>query len=274
VEYDPAAPGLERRSDIGPPWPDIWIAAGRATLPLSTRMRRWSRGRTFVVQTQDPRTALGAFDLVIPPVHDGLAGPNVFPIVGAPNRMSPERLASELARFQARIADLPRPHIALIVGGRSKAFDLPPQRAAEMAQEVARAVGATGGSILVSFTRRTPSEARRILREGLGALPGWIWDGEGENPYAAFLAAADAILVTEDSANLATDAAATGKPVQVLAMAGTSAKFARFHADLEQRGIANRFAGVLRVGPESGAYAPLDETNRAAREVLRRFSAR
>jgi len=259
---------LQPASGIAEPWPDLWIAAGRATLPLSTRVRRWSQGKTFVVQTQDPRTDLKPFDLVIPPVHDGLEGPNVFSIVGAPNRMTPERLASELARFRSRIETLPRPQFALIVGGTSKAFDLPPGRAAQMADEIAQAVGASGGSLLVSFTRRTPKPARRILSERLGGLPGWIWDGTGENPYAAFLGAADAVLVTEDSTNLATDAAATGKPVHILAMAGSSPKFSRFHADLEARGIVRRFGGML----ENWAYTPLNETDRAAREILQRLS--
>jgi uncharacterized protein len=262
--------GLEAASGIAPPWPDIWIAAGRATLPLSTRIGRWSGGRTFVVQTQDPRTSLDAFDLVIPPAHDGLQGLNVFPITGAPNRLTPERLATELVRFRTRIDGLPRPRAALIVGGASRAFDLPPARAAEMAAEINDAVAKAGGSVLVSFTRRTPEAARRILTEKLAALPGWIWDGTGENPYFAFLAAADAILVTEDSTNLATDAAATGKPVHVLSMSGGSRKFADFHAELNQRGVARPFAGRL----ETWSYAPLDETNRAARELLRRFEAR
>jgi mitochondrial fission protein ELM1 len=139
-----------------------------------------------------------------------------------------------------------------------------------MAREVAQAVAKTGGSLLVSFTRRTPQAARGILTDALGALPGWIWDETGENPYLAFLAAADAILVTEDSTNLATDGAATGKPVYVLAMDGAGRKFARFHADLEQRGIARRFAGEL----ESWVYEPLDETGRAARALLQRFFTR
>ena len=261
---------LDPASGLAPPWPDIWIAAGRATLPLSTRIRRWSGGRTFVVQTQDPRTSLDAFDLVIPPAHDRLEGRNVFSIAGSPNRLTAERLASELARFQDRIAGLRKPHIALIVGGTSKAFDLPPARAAQMADEVARAVTASGGSLLVSFTRRTPQAARRLMTERLGALPGWIWDGTGDNPYFAFLATADSILVTEDSTNLATDAAAAGKPVHVLAMAGGHEKFARFHQDLNQRGIARPFVGEL----ETVLYPPLNETNRAARELLRRFDAR
>ena len=52
-------------------------------------------------------------------------------------------------------------------------------------------------------------------------------------------------------------------------MDGASPKFARFHADLEARGIARRFSAAL----ETWAYAPLDETDRAARELLQRFQA-
>ena len=265
-------PKLTLRADspIASPWPDIWIGAGRATLPLSTRIRRRSAGRTFVVQTQDPRRNLGAYDLIVPPVHDELTGPNVFPIVGAPNRMNAEGLARDLAQFHDRIDPLPRPRVAMIVGGKSKNHDLPPDRARAMAAEVAAAVRAVGGSLLVSFTRRTPEAARRILTEGLSGLPGWIWDDEGENPYFAFLAAADIILITEDSTNLATDAATTGKPIHVLAMAGGGRKFDRFHEDLRRRGIARPFTGALA----TWNYAPLDETNRAAEELLRRFDAR
>lgn len=250
---------------ITTPWPDIWIAAGRATLPLSTRLK----GRTFVVQTQDPRAPLHRFDLVVPPEHDRLAGPNVFPIVGAPNRLTPEKLAAELARFEDRLAPLPHPRVAVIVGGRSKAFDLPAQRAAEHAREIAAAIDEAGGSLMLSFTRRTPAEAREVMTGGLCHLPGLIWDDTGENPYFAFLAAADAILVTEDSTNLATDAAATGKPVFVLRMTGASAKFARFHADLQARGVSRPFEGRL----ETWAYPPLRETDRAARELLARYDA-
>lgn len=260
---------LRAASPIAPPWPDIWIGAGRASLPFSRRIRRWSGGRTFVVQTQDPRRALADLDLVVPPLHDGLTGPNVFPIVGAPNRISAEGFTRELARFRPRIDPLPQPRVAMIVGGKSKVHDLPRDRAQAMAAEVAAAVKAIGGSLLVSFTRRTPERARRILTAGLSGVPGWIWDGEDHNPYFAFLAAADIILVTEDSTNLATDAATTGKPIYVLAMAGGGVKFDRFHQDLRRRGIARPFTGALA----SWTYPPLDETGRATAELLRRFDA-
>jgi mitochondrial fission protein ELM1 len=40
---------LTPESDVSEPWPDILIAAGRATLPLAIRMKKWSGGKTFVV---------------------------------------------------------------------------------------------------------------------------------------------------------------------------------------------------------------------------------
>jgi mitochondrial fission protein ELM1 len=262
--------GLTADSPIAPPWPDIWIGAGRASLPLSRKMRQRSAGKTFVVQTQDPRGALDDFDLVIPPEHDQAHGPNVFAIIGAPNRMNAEGFARDLAAFRSHIDPLPRPRVAMIVGGKSRSHDLPPDRARRMAAEVAAAVQAVGGSLMVSFTRRTPEPARRLLAEGLAKVPGWIWDGAGDNPYFAFLAAADMILVTEDSTNLATDAATTGKPVHVLAMAGGGAKFERFHEELRARGVSRPFNGEL----STWSYTPLDETNRAAAELLRRYDAR
>lgn len=260
-------PSIRRGDPIAPPYPDIWIAAGRATLPLSTRMLAMAEGKTFVVQTQDPRARLDRFDLVIPPEHDALSGPNVFPILGAPNRITAEMLALELARFRDVLASLPHPRVAVIVGGRSKAHDLSLEQAARLARDIAQAVTAAGGALLLSFTRRTPAPAREAMTAALSHLPGIIWDGTGENPYFAFLAAADAILVTEDSTNLATDAAATGKPLFVLPMTGRSAKLSRFHAELQRRGIARPFAGELTALP----YAPLLETDRAARELLHRY---
>ncbi|MBS0359792.1 MAG: mitochondrial fission ELM1 family protein [Proteobacteria bacterium] len=265
-------PRLALRADspIAAPWPDIWIGAGRASLPLSRRVRRWSGGRTLVVQTQNPRGRLDDFDMVVPPVHDRVEGPNVFPIVGSPTRMHADGFQRELARFRDRIDPLPHPRIAMVVGGKSKTHDLPPERARAMAAEVGAAVRAAGGSLLLSFTRRTPAPARAILTEALADLPGWIWDDTGDNPYFAFLAAADHILVTEDSTNLATDAATTGRPVHVLGMAGGGRKFERFQRDLAERGIARRFNGAF----EEWRYPPLDETDRAAAELLRRFDAR
>jgi mitochondrial fission protein ELM1 len=259
---------LEDGAGVGAPWPDLWIAAGRASLPLSIRVKAWSGGNTFVVQLQDPRLPPRRFDLVIPPAHDGLTGPNVFPIVGSPGRVTPERLSLELAAFADALAPLPHPRVAVFVGGKSRSHDLSPARARTIANQVAATVAAAGGSVLFTASRRTPDAARQVLAETFAGLPGQVWSGAGANPYFAFLAAADYILVTEDSTNLATEAAATGKPVYVLTMDGGAAKFRRFHDDLAARGVTRPFAGVF----EPWSYPPLDETSRAAAEILERMA--
>jgi mitochondrial fission protein ELM1 len=261
---------LTADSAIAPPWPDLWIAAGRATLPLSVRMRRWSRGATFVVQTQHPRTSPARFDFVVPPLHDRLDGDNVLPIVGSPSRLTPDQLAAALGRFSGRLEGLPRPRVTAAIGGKSGAYDLTEARAAGLAQQIGRAVSDVGGSLLLTFTRRTPAPARRIMTERLSSLPGWIWDDTGDNPYFAFMAAADHVLVTEDSVNLAVDAAATGRPVHILAMdraGGQERKFRNFHDDLQRRGIARPFTNLS----ETWSYPPLAEADRAARELLRLY---
>lgn len=257
----------EDADSFEPPWPDLWIAAGRATLPLSARVRRWSKGSTFTVQLQDPRWPTHLFDLVIPPEHDGLEGANVWPMIGAPHRVTPERLAEAEAEFREQIAPLPSPRVAVLVGGTSKAHDLSSERARALASEIATAVEGAHGSVLVTFSRRTPEDAKRFLTSRLKRLPGWVWNGEGPNPYFAFLAAADVVLVTEDSTNMAVEAAAAGKPVLVVHLEGDSPKHRRLHDSLRAAHAARPFRGAL----ERWSCPPLRETERAAAEVIRRM---
>ena len=253
-------------------WPDLWIATGRATLPLSARVRGWSGGKTFVVQTQDPRWRNGAYDLIVAPAHDELDGDNVFEIIGSPHRITPQRLAAAAPAYAARIDRLPHPRVVALIGGRSKAFDLTPDHAEELAHRIADAVTTAGGSLLLTFSRRTPDAARAVMTARLSGLPGWIWDGTGDNPLFAMLHAADHVLVTQDSANMAAEAASTGKPVHILPMVPLKSadKFQRLHDSLAAHGAARPFDGTLT----GWTYPPLAETDRAARAVLEAMATR
>jgi len=254
----PAPPG---------PYPALVLACGRQGLAAAFAVRRANGGRTRIVATQSPRVPAGWLDLIIPPEHDGLAGPNVFPILGSPHRITPSLLAEGAQRFAPLFAALPHPRVAVLIGGDSKAHRLPQGRMAEIVAGL-RALRGQGAGLMVTVSRRTPPEALDFLTLALADDQGvLLWDGTGENPYLGMLGLADAVLVTADSTNMAVEAAATGKPVFIVPLDGGARKFDRFHGALMARGIARPFEGRL----ESWRYFPLDETARAAAEIRRRF---
>jgi hypothetical protein len=98
----------------------------------------------------------------------------------------------------------------------------------------------------------------------------FIWDGSGDNPYFAMLGLADAIIVTADSVNMVSEAAATGKPVHVVPLDGGSAKFTRFHRAMAEAGITRPFRGAI----ESWSYRPPDEAGRAGALIRDRLALR
>jgi mitochondrial fission protein ELM1 len=256
---------------IEPPWPDIFIGCGRASIPFALGIRDWSRGKTFVVQLQDPRVNPREFDVVAPPIHDRLEGPNVIPIVGACHRVTPQRVEEAVAEFSGpALDDLPSPRFAVLIGGKSKRQDISAKRAREIADSLVALQRETGGSLLVTLSRRTGDAARMQLRTWLAPHSAIFFEGEGANPYPAMLGVADHVFVTADSVNLAVEAAATSKPVHILNVDGNAGKLERFHQSLARRGCARTFTGKL----ETWSYPPLLETDRVSAAVLTAWAAR
>ncbi len=250
-----------------PPWPGILIACGRRTAAPALAVRRASHGASFTIQIQDAKIAPRRFDLVVVPQHDRLRGPNVLTSRGALNRVTAQRLTAAAERLAPQLGHLPRPRVAVLVGGPSKAYRMPPRVVHNLAGQLAALARDQGAGLMITASRRTGRENETILRSGLAAAPGVFWDGRGDNPYFGYLGLADAVVVTEDSVTMVSEAAATGKPVHVVGLEGGSAKFRRFHEDLRQAGITRPFNGRL----EDWRYEPLDETARIAAEVRRRL---
>jgi mitochondrial fission protein ELM1 len=243
---------------LTPPWPDLVIGCGRHTAMPALAIRRASGGHAFAAQIQDPRVGRDEFDLLFVPEHDHLRGPRIQVTRGALHRVTPARLAAELRRFPA-LAGLPRPVLGVLIGGSNRSYRLGLDRLATIADAIAGILRGGGGSAVVTPSRRTGAAGVALLRQRLAGLPAEIWDGAGDNPYYAYLAAADALLVTADSVSMVSEAAATGKPVHILELAGGDAKFARFHKAMREAGITRPFAGRI----ESWSYVAPDDTARA-----------
>jgi uncharacterized protein len=247
---------------LGPPWPDLVIGCGRNTVVPAVAIRRASGGQTLLAQVQDPRLRRSEFALLVVPEHDRLRGPGVIVSRGAMHRVTPARLLAERRRFPA-LAALPRPIVTVLLGGSNKVYRLTSRRLSAIAEAIAGLLRDTGGAALITPSRRTGGAGQRLMREKLAGLPAAIWDGIGENPYFAYLAMADAVLVTADSVSMISEAAATGTPVHILDLDGGNAKFARFHRLMREAGITRPFAGRL----EGWSYPVPDDTARAGAAV-------
>jgi len=243
---------------LRPPWPDLVIACGRNAAMPALAIRRASGGRTVAATVQDPRVGHDEFDLMLVPEHDRWRGANVVVTKGALHRVTAAKLAVARDEFP-ELAALPRPILGVLIGGSNRAYRLTLERLGEIADAIAEAVRASGGSVVLTPSRRTGAPGLALLRERLAGLPAAIWDMTGDNPYYAYLAAADAFLVTADSVSMVSEAAATGKPVHIVELPGGDRKFARFHQAMREAGIARSFTGRI----EEWRYAPLDDTARA-----------
>jgi uncharacterized protein len=259
------APG----SILSPPFPDVVIACGRVTVPYIRAIKREADARAFAVFLQDPRHARSEMDLIWAPVHDAVRGANVMTTLTSPHPFSPERIQAARGAPDPRLAVLPPPRCGILLGGPSRSQHF---TSADLSQlrEATRAIVAQGFSIMATPSRRTPPALVSAVQEGIGSAQSFVWDAEGDNPYLAILALADALLVTSDSANMVGEATATGAPVHIFDPSGgeTEKRAASIDA-LIAAGAVRRFGGAL----ERFEYAPIDSSGEIAREIARRFAA-
>ncbi len=249
---------------LAAPWPDVAVGCGNVAAPVVAALGR--RG-TKTVQVLNPKMRLDAFDLVIAPRHDGLSGPNVVTVRTAVHRVSPARLAEAACVWQPRLAHLPRPLVAVLVGGSNGRFTLDRAAGQALAAQLARLMQADRVGLYLTPSRRTDPAVVQVLRETLCPLGAEVWDGQGDNPYFGLLAVADAIVVTGDSVSMVSEACATSAPVMIARLPGKSRRIGLFLQGLQDDGRVRDFAGRL----ESWPVSPLDDTPMAAAEACRRL---
>jgi mitochondrial fission protein ELM1 len=256
---------IETNEPLGEPWPRLIISIGRRSVPVALAVKQLSKPPAFALHIQNPKVPARFFDLVAAPVHDNFEGTNVITTFGAVHSVTSARLAEAAKSFAAKVDPLPRPRVGVLLGGESQAFSFPPGDAAAFGEKLAKLAADSGGSLLVTPSRRTRGDSLAALSRAIAPVPHFVWDGTGENPYFAFLALSDAIVATEDSVNMVTEAAGTGKPVYVQPLAGKSTRLSRFHALMRERGATRPFEGRL----ETWSYAPINDTEVVASAIRR-----
>ena len=252
--------------------PSLVISAGRRSAPVALWLR--ARYGSRLVHCMSPGLSglfrREAFDLLVIPAHDRPApAPNVMPVLGAPHRVSPWALHQAQSAWSERLAHLPQPRVALLVGGPVRAVGMPTELAFALGREVAQLAISIGGTVMATTSRRTGQEAADALADGLGPAMHVLyrWGEPDENPYMGFLATADVIVVTADSVSMISEACATTSPVYVALPELAGPRHRALVESLAQAGQIRPFAHSLASWPRT----PLDESGRVADEIRRRF---
>ncbi len=254
-----ALPGPQRAS-LSPPWPTLWIAAGRRSAALTAYVRQASGGRTLTVHILNPHIRPDFCDLLIVPEHDEVHGDNVIRTTGSPTGFAPEMLEEASLAF-ANLADDPGRAAIVILGGHSRTHRFSEAAAARLEGQL-RSLSQTGWRLRMTTSRRTPIPVVARFRKLAGEIGAAFWAGpqDGDNPYLAWLIFSQAAIVTEDSANMLSDAAWHGLPIHIARLEGRSEKFDRLHDSLLRHGAARWFTGQM----ETWTYTPLSEAERVA----------
>jgi mitochondrial fission protein ELM1 len=213
--------GIVRRrsSPLVPPWPDLIISAGRRNEPACRWVQAHADRRVRLVHCGRPWAPLDCFDLVVTtPQYRLPERPNVLHNTTPLQRFSEARLEAARALWAPRFEKLPRPRIAVMVGGDAGPYVLDREAAALLGRAASALAAGQGGSLLVTTSARTPGHAIDALQAELKApaeLFRWAPDRAADNPYLGYLALADAFVVTAESMSMLTETCSTGKPVHM-----------------------------------------------------------
>jgi mitochondrial fission protein ELM1 len=207
-----------RSSELSPPWPDLVISAGVRNEAVARWIGKHADRPVRLVYLGRTWARLEHFDLVITtPQYRLPEHPRVLQNSTTMHRVTKQRLTEAAATWSPRLANLPKPYIAVVVGGSSGPYTLGRRVAVRLGRQASEMAKTCGGSLLVTTSARTSHAATEALSSAISApVEFYQWTPSADdNPYLGFLAVADAIIVTGDSIAMLTDACATRKPVYI-----------------------------------------------------------
>lgn len=231
------------------PWPDLVISAGRRNEPVARWIKKQSGGKTRLVHIGRPWAPLSTWDLIVTtpqyflPQQDNIVH-NSLPL----HRVSAPNLEGAAGQLQPLIADLPRPYVAVLMGGDSGQFVMTVEKGARLGAMASALAEAAGGSVLATDSPRTPGPAGQAMQDALRA-PHYCfrWSGDGDNPYRGILAQADAFIVTGESMSMLGEAADTGRPLFIFDVGDGDRPWWRLRHSYRYKPLSHRLA--MRFGP-------------------------
>lgn len=210
---------MARSDDLEPPWPDLIVTIGRRPAMVALWVREQSGGQSKIVLVGKPSGRLQWYDLVVSSAEIVIAPyPQVARITLPLMRLDDASVAEAGELWEARLASLPRPLVAVLVGGPTLPFAYGRTMVERLLGACRHVIENQGGTAFVTTSRRTPSSVVEALRAELpdGAkLFAWTPDAT-DNPYHGLLALADSFVVTADSISMAVEVVQLQRPLAIL----------------------------------------------------------
>ena len=240
------------------PDPELILCAGRRTHRTALAVKR-RRGGVLVVCMR-PYVAQRHFDLCFIPAHDEPEhAPNVEITTGAIVNVRPS-------------AHHDKSRGVILIGGPSAHFGMDPEALADRIRVILESSAETQWDLATS--RRTTAEATDALmtlrRDRMTVWtndqtpPGWVGERLAESGVA---------WITEDSASMLCESVTAGSATGVLPMIrkNPEGRVARGVDDLRARGLVTMYHDWIETGELRAPAEPLDEADRCARLIMRRF---
>ena len=251
-------------------FPSIMITCGRrmAGISVALKTRASSAGADMTtIHLQDPRLNPAFFDILIVPHHDRVRGDNVIVTKAALNRMSKPLTVDNSNTLPQQWQKATPPRVAVMIGGDNRRYKISHEMATHMAQQLAAFAAANNAKLFLVPSRRCPENVFQHLQTAL--LPDQCMTTNNHQPNLLFsiLAMADAVIVTSDSINMASEAASTGKPVLIAYWRAETGRIAKFHQTMQND---NHTAPLTKLLP-SGPFLALDESVMIRQQISARL---
>lgn len=234
---------------------DVLITAGYQISRVVRALKK-VHPHLFTVALMRPAGKAKDYDVVAVEQHDRYPNAtNVVVTLGAPNRITREKLALEADRWRKRLSHVRGAKMAVLVGGTSKHGHFGVEDARSLVRELAKLLKESGTGLLVTTSRRTGKDVTEALESTLksSGMEYFLWtpeDGGRDNPYLAYLALADAVVVTADSVSMVSEAASAGKPVYLWGQEkALPRKFKDYYNSMMTQGRVRWWNGKLTLRP-------------------------
>jgi mitochondrial fission protein ELM1 len=178
-------------------------------------VQQQSGGRTRLVFVGHPRVPPETFDLVYTTrQYLTPTGPSMRLLPVAMSRYrEPAKSTPEEAEWLSR---LPRPHLLLMLGGKTRHWKMSPDFMARVSARLLDRARSLGGSLIVARSARTDEAVLDAIEQQLQGTDNWRAVPNEFPRFPVLLADADELFPTADSISMISESVITGKPTGIV----------------------------------------------------------